>query len=141
MISMSNLSCLDSGEAAVCGRSLERDSSCIDSAFLFFLIVHHPAFFVASTKTEIFSVSYGISVGLDCEPVQGVVKFCERSNSMPMELSGIPFESFPEKWTDSEIYTILTYEQCNELEEYFDKYYLDSQVGGKRSKMPIDRRQ
>ena len=59
---------------------------------------------------------------------------------MPLELNGIRFESLPETWTESKIYTNLTYEQCVELEEYFDKnYFATVKVGGKRPITPIDR--
>ncbi len=57
---------------------------------------------------------------------------------MPLELNGIRFESLPETWTSSAIYPSLTYEQCVELEEYYDQNY-SNQVRGKRPKLPIDR--
>ena len=57
---------------------------------------------------------------------------------MPLELNGIRFESLPETWTESKIYTNLTSEQCVELEGYYDKNYA-GKVGGKRPQLPIDR--
>jgi hypothetical protein len=59
---------------------------------------------------------------------------------MPLVLNGIRFESLPETWTASKIYTNLTYEQCVELEGYYDKNYT-KKVGGKRPKLPIERYQ
>jgi hypothetical protein len=57
---------------------------------------------------------------------------------MPLEINGIRFEPLSETWTASKIYTNLTYEQCVELEGYYDKNYSDK-IGGKRPKLPIDR--
>ena len=57
---------------------------------------------------------------------------------MPLVLNGIRFESLPETWTAPPIYSHLTYEQCVELERYYDKYYVPS-VGFKRPNLPINR--
>ena len=58
---------------------------------------------------------------------------------MPLVLSGIRFESLPETWPYEQIFPKLTYEQCVELERYYDKYYTGHMVGGKRLRTPIDR--
>ena len=57
---------------------------------------------------------------------------------MPLVLSGIRFESLPETWPYEEIFPKLTYDQCVELETYYDKYYTQM-VGVKRPRTPINR--
>ena len=41
---------------------------------------------------------------------------------MPLDINGIRFEHFPEKWTSDKMLLVMTLEQCEELEGYWDKY-------------------
>ena len=41
---------------------------------------------------------------------------------MPLDINGIRFEHFPEKWTSDKMLPVMTLEQCEELEGYWDKY-------------------
>jgi hypothetical protein len=58
---------------------------------------------------------------------------------MPLVLNEIRFESLPETWTGSKTFPKLTYDQCVELEGYYDKHYTNSTIGGRRPRTPIDR--
>ena len=41
---------------------------------------------------------------------------------MPLDVCGIRFEHFPEKWTSDKMFPSMTLEQCEELEAYWDRY-------------------